>query len=128
VQASGLEGQVVELGGVYDEDLRALYSGAVALVFPSIHEGFGWPVIEAQACGCPVFASNRPPLPEVGGAGAFYFDPEDPGGAAAVIAAGLDRLDALRAAGLENVQRYSAEAMAGAYIRIYRRLLDARPQ
>ena len=47
--------------------LRALYTRATALVFPSILEGFGWPVIEAQAAGCPVITTNRPPMTEVGG-------------------------------------------------------------
>src|ERR1700682_440172 len=52
--------------------LIGLYSGALALIFPSLNEGFGWPIVEAQACGCPVFASNLPPMPEVGGAAAVY--------------------------------------------------------
>ena len=65
-------------GYVPDEDLPAIYAGAQALVFPSLYEGFGLPVLEAMACGTPVVTSNRSSIPEVGGAAARYFDPTDP--------------------------------------------------
>ncbi len=64
-----LEDAAVERAGLPEEDLRALYSCAEALLFPSLAEGFGWPVAEAQACGCPVVTSNRAPMTEVGGSG-----------------------------------------------------------
>jgi len=64
-------------GYVPDEDLPAVYAGAQALVFPSLYEGFGLPVLEAMACGTPVVASNASSVPEVGGDAAFYFDPVD---------------------------------------------------
>ncbi|MEZ2279041.1 MAG: FkbM family methyltransferase [Microcoleus sp.] len=55
-----------------DEELRVAYSGAVVLVYPSLYEGFGMPVIEAMACGCPVIASKRASIPEVAGTAALY--------------------------------------------------------
>ena len=58
---------------------------ARALLFPSLQEGFGWPVIEAQACGCPVFTSDLAPMNEIGGEGAEYVDPNDPQAMAAAI-------------------------------------------
>lgn len=64
----GVADQVRTLQEVSHEELRALYARATALVFPSLQEGFGWPLIEAQACGCPVFTSNLPPMNEIGGA------------------------------------------------------------
>jgi glycosyltransferase involved in cell wall biosynthesis len=60
-----------------DGELRWLYEHAAALVFPSFYEGFGLPVLEAQTLGCPVIASQRASIPEVGGDGALYFDPAD---------------------------------------------------
>lgn len=57
--------------------LNILYCNAYALLFPSIAEGFGWPIIEAQTCGCPVISSTKTSAPEVGGLGALYADPHD---------------------------------------------------
>lgn len=64
---------------VNDEDLSSLYSNAEIFVFPSLYEGFGIPVLEAFACGCPALLSNTSSLPEVGGEAAEYFDPKSAG-------------------------------------------------
>jgi glycosyltransferase involved in cell wall biosynthesis len=64
-------------GYVPDEDLPAVYAGAQGLVFPSLYEGFGLPVLEAMACGTPVVTSNASSIPEVAGDAALYFDPAD---------------------------------------------------
>ena len=61
-----------------DEELRLAYAGAVALVYPSRYEGFGLPVAEAMACGCPVITTRLASLPEVAGDAAVYVDPDDP--------------------------------------------------
>lgn len=103
--------------------LVALYSGAQAMIFPSLNEGFGWPVIEAQACGCPVFASGIDPLPEVGGAAAVYFDPADSARAADLVArANFERMTL---AGLDNASRFSIDEMTRKLIATVG--LDARP-
>jgi glycosyltransferase involved in cell wall biosynthesis len=115
VRRLGLEGRVCFPGYVRDEDKAALLSGALAFVFPSLYEGFGLPVLEAQACGCPVLTSTTSSLPEVAGDAALLIDPAD----AAAITAGLQRIAvdrALRAAlverGLANVRRFSWTACA----------------
>lgn len=63
------------IGYVDDDDLPYLYNSAEVFVYPSFYEGFGLPVLEAMACGCPVITSNTSSLPEVGGDAALYIDP-----------------------------------------------------
>jgi len=70
-----VETRVVFIGRVAEEDLAALYSGAVSLVYPSLYEGFGLPPLEAMQCGCPVITSNVSSLPEVVGNAAILVDP-----------------------------------------------------
>jgi glycosyltransferase involved in cell wall biosynthesis len=66
------------LGFVPDEDLPSLYAAAQALLYPSLHEGFGLPLLEAMACGTPVVTSNRTAIPEVAGDAALMIDPTQP--------------------------------------------------
>jgi len=77
VKRLGLEGRVVLPGRVADEDKAALLSGAMALVHPSLYEGFGFPVVEAMQCGTPVICSSTSSLPEVAGDAALLVDPLD---------------------------------------------------
>ena len=118
-----LSGRVYESLRPSNEDLQALYSSAKALVFPSLSEGFGWPIIEAQACGCPVFTSNRPPMTQVGGDAAVYIDPDDPAGSAGIIAGcllgGVDRAEQ----GVKNAARFSKEAFVSGYLEACRVVL-----
>lgn len=65
-------GRVQFLRGIENDGLEALYSLADALLFPSLAEGFGWPIAEAMACGCPVITTDEPPMNEVGGPHAHY--------------------------------------------------------
>lgn len=68
---------VIRLGYVTDEELKALYLSAICFVFPSLYEGFGIPPIEAMSCGCPVIASNAASIPEICGDAALFFHPEN---------------------------------------------------
>jgi glycosyltransferase involved in cell wall biosynthesis len=73
----GLRGSVHILEDVSPRDLVALYTGAIALVYPSMYEGFGMPVLEAFACGCPVITSSSSSLPEVAGLAGVMVHPDD---------------------------------------------------
>ena len=123
---------VVGLQGVDNENLRALYSVAELLLFPSWDEGFGWPIIEAQACGCRVVTTGKPPMTEVGGEAAFYVDPHHPLEAAATVLEVLGQEPAQRcervAAGLVNAARFQQEIMMDGYIEVYRRLIAAEEE
>jgi glycosyltransferase involved in cell wall biosynthesis len=70
--------KVKKIGYISDSELKALYQNAIALVFPSLYEGFGLPPLEAMACGCPVIVSKSSSLPEVCGDAVLYFDPHQP--------------------------------------------------
>ena len=77
VRQAGLTDRIIALGKVSQDTLVALYQQAACVVFPSLYEGFGFPVIEALACGVPVMTTRRSSLPEVGGEVALYVDGED---------------------------------------------------
>jgi glycosyltransferase involved in cell wall biosynthesis len=111
----GVADRLVFLGDVPDERLPALYRGAVAFVFPSLHEGFGLPPLEAMACGTPVVSSLATSLAEVVGDAAEAVDPLDVDS----IAAGIDRVIGdeqlrreLRARGLARAARFSWDETA----------------
>ncbi|MBX3195270.1 MAG: glycosyltransferase [Microbacteriaceae bacterium] len=109
-----LDGPGIHLAGrLSDGELALLLRNARALVFPSLYEGFGLPLVEAQALECPVIASDRASIPEVAGEGALYFDPSRPQDAVARVR----ELDAaarrrLVESGRSNVARYSWDRTA----------------
>jgi glycosyltransferase involved in cell wall biosynthesis len=72
----GVEGRVTRVVGD-DKRLQNLYCSAACFIYPSLYEGFGMPVLEAMACGCPVACSSTSSLPEIGGSAAEYFEPSD---------------------------------------------------
>lgn len=117
-----LPGLVKVIDSPSREDLSALYQLATALVFPSTHEGFGLPILEAQSLGCPVFTSDRVPMKEVGGSAAVYFDPDNAAVAADVIAQNLERLQPMAALGLENSKSFSTQKMIDDYAQLYREI------
>jgi glycosyltransferase involved in cell wall biosynthesis len=120
----GVLERVVEVAGPTNELLEALYSSATVLLYPSRFEGFGWPIIEAQACGCPVICSNREPMSEVGGDAALTADVDDePAMARALLQMSNPAERALWSAkGLRNAERFRAERMIERYIDLYRAL------
>ena len=100
VEELGLAGDVLFTGYVPQEDVPALYTGADAVVMPSLYEGFGFPVLEAMACGTPVVCSDASSLPEVAGDAALLVTPTDD----EALAASVQRIlaDADLAAGMRQ--------------------------
>ncbi len=123
VEREGLGDAVRELCSISDVALQACYRFAEALIFPSLEEGFGWPVLEAQALGCPVVTSDRPPMTEVGGDAAIYIDPCNPESAAAAIESGLKNRERLVAAGKQNLESFDKARVLETYAKIYAEIL-----
>lgn len=124
LEEAGLAGEVTVLQAVEDEALRALYAMARVLLLPSLAEGFGWPILEAQACGCPVVTSNQDPMRETGGDAAIYADGGEWAKAVEeVLGMTPARRAAFVAAGTENARRFALKKMALAYIEFYTRSL-----
>ena len=124
----GIADRVLEVARPEDTLLEALYNRAYALLFPSRFEGFGWPVIEAQACGCPVVCSAEGPIPEVAGEGAIILDVEDEGGIADAVLklTDPDQRRTLVEKGRNNVERFETERMIEQYIAAYREVAAVR--
>jgi glycosyltransferase involved in cell wall biosynthesis len=123
----GVEGRLRFLrGGVRQPDLAALYGRCQALVYPSIFEGFGIPIVEALFTGAPVVTTRGGVFPEAAGPGSAYVDPHDPEELRATLAAILEddgRRAAMRAAGREHARRFEDEAIAASLFRVYEELL-----
>jgi glycosyltransferase involved in cell wall biosynthesis len=120
----GVLDRVVEVPNATSELLEALYNCATALLFPSTFEGFGWPIAEAHACGCPVICTDREPMTEVAGNAGLTHSIEDEAG----FAADLLRLtnpaerESWSAKALENAKRFSSARMIEKYCELYRSL------
>ncbi len=124
VDGSSARGRIHLAGRIADEDLVGLYRGAAAFVFPSLHEGFGFPPLEAMACGTPVVCSDRTSLPEVVGDAGLLVDPTDD----AALAEAVERVlgdpalaENLRCRALERAARFSWKRCVDATVAAYER-------
>jgi glycosyltransferase involved in cell wall biosynthesis len=123
VKTLGLSDDVIFPGYVMNEDLPLWYNAATAFAYPSLYEGFGMPILESQACGTPVVASNAPPLPEAAGDAALLADPYD----VEMLAARLNQILTdetlrfeLRERGLAHASQFTWTRTAQETVRAYR--------
>ncbi len=122
----GIGGRVRFLQSVERTALVQLYAGAEALLHPSLCEGFGNPVAEAMACGCPVVTSNCSAMPEVAAGAALLADPRDVGAIAAILRRAVEdpqERSRMRAAGLARARELDWRAFAATNLAVYRRVL-----
>ena len=132
-----LQDAVFALEDVGNAQLEALYSAAECLFFPSLAEGFGWPIVEAQACGCRVVSTQDVPMTEVGGTGPLYLELDEvraenldgvQRGArkiAALLAEGEAEAASRIAAGHANIAHFTTDGMIAKYVDLYREILSA---
>jgi glycosyltransferase involved in cell wall biosynthesis len=131
VERLGLQQRAIFTGFVDDEDLPALFNGALFFVYPSLYEGFGIPVLEAMACGVPVITSDASSLPEIVGEAGVLVDPTDTRALAAALMALLDdpeRRATLRAAGLAQSALFSWQRAARETLAVYEDAVDRGDQ
>lgn len=124
----GLNGAVLETGIVSDERLVELYNVADVLLFPSFYEGYGWPPLEAMACGAPVVASTAPSVAEIVASAGLLEDPRDTAALTRAVRAVLGSPDLaanLRARGLARARMFSWERAINGYRQLYERLLGS---
>jgi len=122
IQKHDLNGKLIQVSGP-DEALSRIYRDAELLVYPSLYEGFGLPVVEAMGQGCPALLSNASSLPEVGGEAAEYFDPTNREELLSKLEALLDnptKRDDMRRRGLTQSSRFTWSACVEKTVRIYR--------
>ncbi len=122
-----LKEKVIFTGYADAEDLPAIYSGAEALVFPSFYEGFGIPILEAMACGCPVITSNISSMPEVAGDAAIFVDPysiNEIKDAMITIILDKNKKQELIKKGYSQVKKFSWQKMAEETVNIYEKLAN----
>lgn len=128
-KAEGVEQQVVDLGYIPREECPALYSAASLLVFPSLFEGFGIPLVEAMACGCPIAAARATAIPDCVGDAALLFDAFDPRAIADAIYTVISdeglRHDLVER-GYRRLSLYSWKAIVSEIVQIYETLAKLR--
>lgn len=126
-ESEKLEKKVKILGFVEKEDLARLYSGATAFIYPSLYEGFGLPILEAMACGCPVITSNLGAMKEVAGEAALLVNPEkleEIAGAISKIYRNAKTRENLVLKGLKRAGEFSWDKTALQTLEIYRSLIQ----
>ena len=126
IRQKGIERQVVFTGVVSDEQLVLYYQNASVFVFPSLYEGFGLPVLEAMACGCPVVCSNTSSLPEVVGDAAIMVNPIDVSELEQAIRRVLTDEHCqheMREAGIQQAKKFSWDRTARETVALYERVV-----
>jgi glycosyltransferase involved in cell wall biosynthesis len=123
VQNRALSNRVTEALNISSSELMELYCNASALLFPSLEEGFGWPLLEAQACGCLVVTTGRPPMTEIAGDAAIYIDPSEPQKAAHRLSIVIHNDTDFREAGFKNLDRFNETKVTAQYMECYDELV-----
>ncbi len=118
-----LNKNIIRLGWVPQEDLVGIYNSAIVYCQSSFYEGFGLPVLEAMACGCPVVAANTSSLPELCGKAAIMIDPYNIKSIVEGIKMALNQKSDLMAKGLKQVENFNWEKVAQKTYEVYQKVV-----
>ena len=122
---------ILNLGYVSDDKLSLLYQGATALVYPSLYEGFGLPLVEAMACGCPIITTRKASLPEVAGTAALYLENPDDPAELAILMGSMENDGKLRSElsekSIRQAARFSWTNTAKLTMRVFQQTLSGNP-
>jgi glycosyltransferase involved in cell wall biosynthesis len=135
----GISGSIIFLSGISNEQVSAAYSLASLLLFPSIAEGFGWPIAEAMACGCLVITTNEAPMTEVGGDAVFYIDNKSVNNTSAwaatsakviedVLALSQQATQQQRDKGFTQASKFDSQQTINQYEQFYQQLVQGNKQ
>ncbi len=135
----GTSGSIIFLSGISNEQVCAAYSLASLLLFPSIAEGFGWPIAEAMACGCLVLTTNEAPMSEVGGGAAYYIDNKPVNNSSAwaataakviedVLALSQQATHQQRNKGFAQAAKFDSQQTINQYEQFYQQLISSNSQ
>jgi glycosyltransferase involved in cell wall biosynthesis len=127
IKQSPLHDRILQPGYAYDEELSCWYKAADLLLYPSLDEGFGLPIVEAMALGTPVITSNRSCMPEVVGDAAIMVDPYNVSSISNAIVELLrnDELaEKLRQDGLRRARKFTWEEAARRHLQLFERVLS----
>jgi glycosyltransferase involved in cell wall biosynthesis len=119
-----LQNNIIEIYKPSFYDLKSLYLHAEALIFPSIYEGFGRPIVEAQTLGCPVFTSNLPPMNEVGLDSVFYIDPFNPEKSARIINNKIKNKKKIIFKAYKNIERFDEKIISNQLLNYYKKIYN----
>ena len=129
IQKKNMQNRVLLTGTISDNERLYYYKNCLAFVFPSLREGFGFPIIEAMHFGKPVFTSNSTSLPEIGGAAAFYWESYDPDYMASIFENGMIKFQSQKKVYSEKIKAQAAkfnwEKAAKQYHEVYVSLLNS---
>ena len=124
IKELNIEDKVIELINLSNQEIQAFYSQAEALIFPSLQEGFGWPIAEAQACGCTVITTDQAPMTEVGGDATIYINPKNIDNTVKIILENFNNTELSKKKSMENAKRFQTSVMVDSYFNTFNKVMS----
>ena len=124
ISSYNLNKKIINIIDPNSNKLSNLYKNSEGLIFPSLEEGFGWPIIEAQSLGCVVYTTNKPPMNEIGGNACFYIHPESPKKSAKIIHNTYNSKSKINSLAKINLEKFEYNTFTKKYLDTYKLMND----